>query len=130
MATNGNNILVYSGSTLIGCTKSNEIKTNAELIEISSPSIGSWRKYITGRKEWSLSVGYLVVDNSSLGISGGSGLKDLLQVGNSFTLKIQKRGASTADLSGTAILQTCQITATRGNLVQGSFTFVGTTSLS
>lgn len=129
MAKNGNNILVYAGSTLIGCTKTNEIQTGCETIEISSPNQGAWRNYLVGRKEWSINVAYLVTDSSALAISGGSGIKDLLQVGNSFTLSIKRRGQSSADLSGSAILKSVKITATRGNLVQGSFQFVGNGSL-
>lgn len=129
MAKNGNNILVYAGSTLIGCTKTNEIQTGCETIEISSPNQGAWRNYLVGRKEWSINVAYLVTDSSALAISGGTGVKDLLQVGNSFTLSIKRRGHSSADLSGSAILKSVKITATRGNLVQGSFQFVGNGSL-
>ena len=129
MAKNGNNILVYAGSTLIGCTKTNEIQTGCETIEISSPNQGAWRNYLVGRKEWSINVAYLVTDSSALAISGGSGIKDLLQVGNSFTLSIKRRDQSSADLSGSAILKSVKITATRGNLVQGSFQFVGNGSL-
>jgi hypothetical protein len=105
MAKNGNNILVYAGSTLIGCTKTNEIQTGCETIEISSQYNGVWRSFISGRKEWSITVAYLVVDSSALAISGGNGVKDLLQVGNSFTLSIKRRGQSSADLSGSAILK-------------------------
>lgn len=129
MAKNGNNILVYAGSTLIGCTKTNEIQTGCETIETSSQYNGVWRSFISGRKEWSITVAYLVVDSSALAISGGNGVKDLLQVGNSFTLSIKRRGQSSADLSGSAILKSVKITATRGNLVQGSFQFVGNGSL-
>jgi hypothetical protein len=94
-------------------------------VEISSPSTGLWRNYITGRKSCSLTVGYLVLSDSALGISGGNGVRDLLQVGNSFTLHFKARGATDANgVSGTFILKTVKITAQRGALVQGSFQFV------
>ena len=32
-------------------------------------------------------------------------------------------------MTGSAILRTCKITATRGNLIQGTFTFVGNGAL-
>ena len=126
MATNGNDILVYYGSTLIAGMKSNDVQTSAELIEIASPSTGKWKQYIAGRKEATITVGYLVVaDTSAIGISGGNGVRDLLQVGNTFTLKFKKRSASdSAGVSGTFMLKTAKITSQRGALVQGSFQFV------
>jgi hypothetical protein len=58
-------------------------------------------------------------------VSGGNGVRDLLQAGNSFTLKFKQRGAAdSAGVSGTFILKTVKITAQRGALVQGSFQFV------
>ena len=82
--------------------------------------------YITGRKSGTISVSYLVVgDSSAIGVSGGNGVRDLLQAGNSFTLKFKQRGADdSAGVSGTFILKTVKITAQRGALVQGSFQFV------
>ena len=126
MATNGNSILVYSGGTLIGGMKSNDIQTDIDLEEISSPGDGEWKHYKKGRKSGSLSVGYLVMaDTSALGVSGGNGVKDLLQEGKEFTLVFKKRGAvNSAGVQGTYILKTCKITANWGNLVQGSFHFV------
>ena len=126
MAQNGNSILVYYGSTLIAGTKSNDVQVSADLIEIASPTTGAWRTYITGRKEASITVGYLVTaDTSALGVSGGNGVRDLLQVGNSFTLKFKLRNAADSNgVSGTFILKTVKITSQRGALVQGSFQFV------
>jgi predicted secreted protein len=122
MAINGNNVLIYRNGTAIAGTISNEIQTGAELIEISSPTSGQWKKYITGRKSWSVNVSYLILANN--------GVRDLLNVGTSYTLKIRGRNATDATgVVGTGILKSCKITATRGNIVQGSFTFQGTSSL-
>jgi predicted secreted protein len=131
MATNGNNILVYKGSTLIAGMRSNDIQADTDLIEISSPASGLWRHYITGRKSCTLTVGYLVLTDSALGVSGGNGVRDLLQVGNSFTLHFKVRSATdVSGVSGTFILKTAKITSTRFNLVQGSFQFQLTGALS
>ena len=132
MAQNGNTILVYKGSTLIAGMKSNDVQVSADLIEISSPDTGVWRQYVTGRKEATITTGYLVTAaTSALGVSGGNGVRDLLQVGNSFTLKFKLRGAADSNgVSGTFILKTVKITAQRGALVQGSFQFVLTGALS
>ena len=122
MAINGNNVLIYRNGTAIAGTITNEIQTGADLIEISSPTSGQWKEYIAGRKSWSVNVSYLILANN--------GVRDLLNVGSSYTLKIRGRNATDATgVVGTGILKSCKITATNGNLVQGSFTFQGTSSL-
>jgi len=120
---NGNNILIYKDGTAIAGMKSCEISTSVDTIEVASAMTGTWRARITGRKEWSLSCGYLITANS--------GVRDLLSVGTSYTIKVKARDAAdNTGVSGTAILTQCKITATRGNLVQGSFQFQGTGALS
>ena len=122
MAINGNNVLIYRNGTAIAGTITNEIQTGADLIEISSPTSGQWKEYIAGRKSWSVNVSYLILANN--------GVRDLLNVGSSYTLKIRGRNATDATgVVGTGILKSCKITATKGNLVQGNFTFQGTSSL-
>lgn len=131
MATNGNDIFVLAGSNVIAGTRSNDMQAACDAMEISSPGQGEWEAYLPRRKSWSITTNYLVLAaNSALSISGGNGVKDLLQVGNTFTLYIKRRGQNSHDVSGTAFLRVCRITATRGNLVQGSFEFQGTGALS
>ena len=120
MAANGNTLLIYKGNTLIAGTKSNEIKTLCDLMETSTSSI--WREYISGRKSWSVTVGYLVTST----ISAAS---NLLTVGNSYTISIRTR-TGTSVASGTAICSECTIRATKGSLMQGTFTFRGSGPLS
>lgn len=123
MALLGNNILIYRSGTAIAGTISNEIQSEADLIEISSPTSGQWKEYIKGRKSWSINVSYLVL--------AYNGVRELLNVGTTYTLKFRGRNQSdSTGVTGTAILKTCKITATKGNLVQGSFQFVGTGALS
>lgn len=130
MATNGNNILVYikSGnySTLIAGMKSNEVQVDCDLQEVAPTSGGSYKEYRAMRKSGEITVGYLVMaDTSAMGVSGGTGVRDLLLVGNSYTLVFKKRGAyDSAGVSGSYILKTCKISSVRGNLVTGSFRFV------
>ena len=127
MAINGNTILVYVGSSLIGGMKSNEAQTNCDLEEKAAPGTGNggWKYYAPMKKDGSLQVGYLVLTNSALGVSGGNGVRDLLQVGNTFNLVFSERGAaSSAGVSGSYYLKTCKINSVRGNLVTGSFQFV------
>ena len=120
MALQGNDLLILnsSGTALIAGAKSCEIDVNCETIETSSPSNGAARTYIAGRTDWTVSVGYLVT----------TPLSDLPNVGTSVSIRIKVRNGSY--LSGSAIFQTCRITATRGNLCQGTFQLRGTGPLS
>ena len=118
MAVLGNNIIVYMNGQAIAGTKSDEIQVDCETIEIASATDQGWAHYISGRKSWSLTVGWLVLANQDV--------RKALLVGSTVTIKIKGRGESDANgLSGSAILRTCKITAVRGNLAQGSFAFVG-----
>ena len=122
---NGNNIFIsLTGSAVpFAATRSNEIQSECEMIEISSPNISNWRQYISGRKEWSFTVNWLVGNNS--------GVDQLLNVGTQYNIAIYKRvgNTNTKVLQGTALLKTCKINATRGNIASGSFQFVGNSAL-
>ena len=118
MAVLGNNIIVFMNGTAIAGTKSDEIQVDCETIEIASETDQEWVHFISGRKSWSLTVGWLVLANQDV--------RKVLLAGSSVTIKIKGRGESdSSGLQGAAILKTVKITATRGNLAQGSFAFVG-----
>ena len=118
MAIQGNNIIVLMNGQAIAGTKSDELSVDSETIEIASATDQAWTHYISGRKSWSLTVGWLVLANTDV--------RKALLVGSSVTIKIKGRGESdSSGVSGSAILKTVKITATRGNLAQGSFAFVG-----
>ena len=124
MALNGNNIIIYLNGTAIAGATASDSQNTIDLMEIGSPlSSSKWKQFISKRKSWSVTVNYLVLQNT--------GVQDLLKVGTSYTLKIRGRNSSdSTGVSGTAILKTCRITAQRGNLVQGSFQFQGNSALS
>jgi predicted secreted protein len=118
MAILGNNIIVMMGGTAIAGTKSDELQVDCDTIEIASATDQGWTHYLAGRKSWSLTVGWLVLANTDV--------RKALLVGSSVTIKFKGRNATDANgLSGSAIIKTCKITAIRGNLAQGSFTFAG-----
>lgn len=123
MAMNGKNIIIYVAGEPVAATRSNEIQVGCELIEISSPNSDSWREYIAGRKEWSLSIGWLVTTHSDL--------TKLLTVGTTVSITIGTGTGSgiAAGLYGTAIVQSCKLTATVGNLAQGGLQLKGTGEL-
>lgn len=120
----GNDIVVYklSGSTWtpIASTKSDELQVGATTIEIASATEQDWTRCIAGRKSWSLNTGWLV--------TAVSNIEQALTVGTRVKLHIGARGGysgSSGGLTGFAIVKTCKITMTRGNLVAGSFQFEG-----
>ena len=118
MAVLGNNIIVLMNGVAIAGTKSDEIQVDCETIEIASATDQEWVHRIAGRKSWSLTVGWLVLANQDV--------RKLLLAGSTVTIKIKGRGESDSNgVTGAAILKTVKITATRGNLAQGSFAFVG-----
>ena len=118
MAVLGNNIIVFMNGQAIAGTKSDEIQVDCETIEIASATDQEWVHLISGRKSWSLTVGWLVLANQDV--------RKALLVGSTVTIKIKGRGESDSNgVTGAAILKTVKITATRGNLAQGSFAFVG-----
>ena len=120
MAKNGNDIIISLNGTAIAAVRSSSVKSNCGLEEIASPETGTWRKYKAGRKEWSFSVNYLLLSEA--------GLKDLLSNGTTYTIAIYERGSS-HKLTGSAIMTECEQRYTRGNLVQGTFSFKGTNAL-
>ena len=116
MAINGNNILIYVNGAVVAGTRSNEVQSNRELIEIASPTSGEWREFITGRKDWGFTISWLV--------SSHSDIQQLLLNAGVVTVRIIGRGQSLG-LTGQAIVQSCKMTFTRGNLAQGSLQLKG-----
>ena len=118
MAIQGNNIIVLMNGQAIAGTKSDELQVDCETIEIASATDQGWTHYISGRKSWSLTVGWLVLANTDV--------RKVLLAGSVVTIKIKGRGDTDANgLQGSAIISKAKITAIRGNLATGSFAFVG-----
>lgn len=121
MAIIGQYMVVKMDGTVIAGTRSEELQNECEMIEIASPSQGPAREYVAGRTNWQVSVGWL--------LSEVSDIQEVLTVGETYTLTFYDNVNNTLCLMGTAILKKCQITATVGNLIQGSFQFQGTGAL-
>ena len=106
-----------NGQAIAG-TKSDELQVDSETIEIASATDQAWTHYISGRKSWSLTVGWLVLANQDV--------RKVLLAGSVVTIKLKGRGDTDANgLQGSAIISKAKITAIRGNLATGSFAFVG-----
>lgn len=116
MAVLGNNIIITLNGNAIAGTKSNEIQSGCETIEIASADNQDWVKRIAGRKSWSFTVGFLLLAQGDY--------NKLLTIGTEYNVVIKGRGSNTG-AGGKAILTACRITASVGNLATGSFSFEG-----
>ena len=101
--------------------KSQSIKSQCGVIEKASSTQQSWVEVVAGRNSWSLTVRYLVLS--------GSQVKDVLKVGQTFTITMQEYGSSTNKVTGTALLSAVDAEYPTGNLAQGTFTITGSGAL-
>lgn len=122
---NGNDIFISrdENGAPIASTRSNEIISECEIIEKSSPTIGRWRKYISGRKGWSFTTNWLV--------TSGSNVTKLLNVGTRYFITVYSRAtpSNISVLTGYAICTKATITSTCGSIAKGTFSFIGCRNL-
>ena len=116
-------LTLSQGGTALANTKikSQSIKAQCAVLEKASSSQQDWVEVIAGRKSWSLTVRYLVL--------AGSQVKDVLKVGQTFSVTMNESGSTTNKVSGTAILSAVDAEYPTGNLAQGTFTFTGSGAL-
>jgi len=113
----GNDIIVILNGEAIAATKSDELQVGCDSIPISSPTTGDWTDVIAGRKSWSLTTGFLIANQIKF-------FDGIDMVGMYVILRIKHRTGTTW-YEGTALCTQFRVTATKGNLVQGSFAFQG-----
>ena len=101
--------------------KSQSIKSQCGVIEKASSTQQDWVEVVAGRNSWSLTVRYLVLS--------GSQVKDVLKVGQMFTITMNEYGSATNKVTGTALLSAVDAEYPTGNLAQGTFTFTGSGAL-
>lgn len=115
----GNDLILTDSGGNLYASKSCELKVQGEYIEIATAGTADWREYIAGRKDWNITTSYLVSDNKIK--------SDASMVGQTLSVKIGRRDGQDSELlHGSAIVSEWHTTATRGNLVQGSFMLKGT----
>ena len=120
----GRNLILKIGNAAIAGAKSCELTVNCDEIEISSPNSSQWRDFVAGRKYWEVTCNHLVVTtSSSLPVKSNTAM-----VGSKVTLSFDS-GQTGDTISGQALVRTWKVTATVGNLAQGSFVFRGCGSL-
>ena len=103
----GNDLIVKVGGTAVAASKSCTIQESCETKEAGMKGSGKWKQYIL--------VGEVTTIKSLMS-----------QTGTKVSLSWQMRDDETDTMCGEAIVTVCKISGTRGNLVQGSFTFKGT----
>ena len=108
-----------SSNDPIAATKSDEIDTLCEHLEKASATQSQWREFDPGRKEWGLSVNWLVTASTDI--------DKLLYNGGMYTLSVVHRNGTskTVLLTGTALCTQVKVVSSQGGLVNGSFTFKG-----
>ena len=114
---NGNDILIYKNGVAIAAAVSCDTSGDADMLEVSDPNSGKYKKYVSDLIGWTITVNCLF-------LSAARFKDEFLTLGNEFVIKRAGRDGTGA-LQGNAFLKTCRETATRGNLVQGSFVFQG-----
>lgn len=119
----GNDVLIAEvGGNVFAASKSCTIEVQCDSIDVAPPTgSGAWRDSIGGQKEWSLTMSFIMSDED---------LPKLLTVGAEFDLWIYPRaaeqsGSTLPTLQGTALCTEVKVTATRGNIANGSFRFTG-----
>ena len=114
-------VLSQNGTALASTTvRSQDIQTAADTIEKSSSMQQDWKEFITGRKEWSITVNYLIL--------AASKITDLRYIGQTFDVTVKNvtaSGVTPTAVTGKAIMTTVKQVATVGTLAQGTFTLKG-----
>ena len=111
----GNRIYISLDGTQIAGLKSCSLSNGCDTIEIASPSTGSWRDFIAGRKEWSMSCSWLVLSTSAMKTNA-------LRPGTVYTIAFTD---GTTSMSGSAICVKADVEANMGALAKGIFQFKG-----
>ena len=125
MLFKGNDLILKDSSNgiVLAASKSLELNINGETIEVGRTSADMWRKFITGRKDWSISVSTLV--------GSGQFTASAAMIGKTYGVKfVDGQSATTALLSGLCICKQVKITEQKGSVAKGSFVFQGTGALS
>lgn len=86
----GRNLIIKLDGKAIAAAKSCDIQIQTDMIEVSSPTAGRYRKYIAGRTDWSVNTSHLVV----------SPLADLQMTGKEYDLTFMVRNAEPLPFDG------------------------------
>ena len=118
MVIHGRKIIVKAGGTAIAGAKSCELSIKGDQIEVASPTTGTWRDFIAGRKEWAVTCGHLIP-------ASGTPLKSNAAMVNTVVTLTIETDMTGDTLTGQAIVETWKASGTVGNLATGTFQFRG-----
>lgn len=116
----GKSLVIKLNDVVIASSTSCEIDLNRDTEETSSPRTGEYKSYVAGRKGWNVTCTWLVASQTDM-------TNKIINFGGEYTLSCVLPGNETI-IEGNAICTKCKITATKGNLIKGTFTFLGTGS--
>jgi predicted secreted protein len=122
MILQGKNLIILVNGSAIAAAKSCTLNIDCEKIKVSSPTDGQWEHVIAGMKSWSLSTSHLIKADTTADTPIRNAVA---RVGQTYTIRVQVNGLTHDLLTGSALCHTFQVTATKGNLMQGSFKFQG-----
>lgn len=117
MKTGQDIVMISTSSAIVAATKVHDITVRCGEQEISSSTQGTWLEFIPGRKDWEISTSWLLLQQGFA--------SQVLKAGNTYRVTIGDRNNVYDRVSGNVICTEVRVTATRGNLVQGSFRFRG-----
>lgn len=128
MIIHGKDIIIMAGGTAIAAARSCDIQVQTDLLEVSSPTTGKARTYIPGRYTWQVKISNLIIGGTGNTTPVRTFIRHAI-VNNTVTLVIKDNDYTNDTLTGTAICTTASITATIGNLAQGSLVWQGSGEL-
>lgn len=120
----GQKIIITFNGVAIAALKSVEFNSTCGTNEVSDPDQGEWKRFLKGRKEWSVSSSWLVPTAAAM-------KTNILTVGQTYTLLFgDNTGSALNYISGTAICTEASVKSNVNDLVNGSFRFKGSGAIS
>jgi len=118
----GTDLLIYVGSTPIAHSRTASFKVSANLVDSTTKdSIGAWTEQLSATKSWELSTEGLAVWGSI------DQWVDAITAGTPLQVSFKTLNQVTGDItySGTAFVESCDITAPNAEVVTYSVNFKG-----
>ena len=119
----GRNLIIYLNGEAIAAAKSCTISMSSGDIEAASDTDGKVKTFLPTQKEWTVRCSTLVTS-----LTG-----HFANIGDTIRLSMAvcdwEKNPTTDRMTGDAIVTSASITASVGNLVQGSFSFKGSGAL-
>jgi hypothetical protein len=128
MIIHGKDIIIMVNGRAIAAARSCEIDVKTDLLEVSSPTTGKAHTFIPGRYTWTLTTSHLLIGDTGNTTPVRTFIRRSI-VNNTVSLVINDNDYTNDTLTGTAICHNARITATQGNLAQGSLAFQGNSEL-